>query len=106
MWRTVSVMVFIFLMIRRPPRSTPFPYTPLFRSTTNIGPEGEPAIKSGRQEPTRGLSRSEEQTSELQSPCNLVCRLLLVKTHIYCSEAVFVDGMTWLVPRVVDEEFR
>src|SRR5256885_11814961 len=64
-------------MIRRPPRSTLFPYTTLFRSqrrrqapiTRDVVPEHLHA----------GLRRSEEHTSELQSPCNLVCRLLLEK---------------------------
>src|SRR5256885_9477316 len=74
---------FFFLMIRRPPRSTLFPYTTLFRSLisrislTAGNPNG-----SVRPDPTSliaGASRSEEHTSELQSPCNLVCRLLLEK---------------------------
>src|SRR5256885_10871838 len=64
-------------MIRRPPRSTLFPYTTLFRSTASmcsarwlwVAKMGS-AMRSGR---------SEEHTSELQSPCNLVCRLLLEK---------------------------
>src|SRR5256885_12216612 len=73
-------------MIRRPPRSTLFPYTTLFRSL-----EGESAVpvrvapRNDARQPwapeyrlPRG-SRSEEHTSELQSPCNLVCRLLLEK---------------------------
>src|SRR2546426_12781667 len=79
------VFFFFFLMIRRPPRSTLFPYTTLFRSFL---------IQSGRLvglgDLRRGLVldltpefttkvRSEEHTSELQSPCNLVCRLLLEK---------------------------
>src|SRR2546430_5374445 len=63
-------------MIRRPPRSTLFPYTTLFRSfpwrLPRPRPWGEVAPKSGRQ-------RSEEHTSELQSQSNLVCRLLLEK---------------------------
>src|SRR5256885_4386257 len=87
-------------MIRRPPRSTLFPYTTLFRSA----PEPEIAARTGRR-PARQCTRrhgrfsahghrrhlhrrsvggrSEEHTSELQSPCNLVCRLLLEKkkTH-------------------------
>src|ERR1039457_3097669 len=64
-------------MIRRPPRSTLFPYTTLFRSTGPPGPSiTRPGI-SGMQ--SRRESRSEEHTSELQSPCNLVCRLLLEK---------------------------
>src|SRR5256885_15687979 len=67
---------FFFLMIRRPPRSTLFPYTTLFRSVHHVGLQVE------RQQVGRGVcdkSRSEEHTSELQSPCNLVCRLLLEK---------------------------
>src|SRR5258706_10760166 len=75
-------------MIRRPPRSTLFPYTTLFRSL-------EPAVFSAdrripreglrrrqdsrRRRPSRGIRRSEEHTSELQSLTNLVCRLLLEK---------------------------
>src|SRR2546426_7747703 len=101
-------MFFFFLMIRRPPRSTLFPYTTLFRSggadfldleglalrrpielgdghweervrtahdalaATPLPPRGEPG-------PSFERWRSEEHTSELQSPCNLVCRLLLEK---------------------------
>src|SRR5256885_15797689 len=66
---------FFFLMIRRPPRSTLFPYTTLFRSALAAGcPHRHPAPIP---EPAR--HRSEEHTSELQSPCNLVCRLLLEK---------------------------
>src|SRR2546426_7559136 len=75
-------------MIRRPPRSTLFPYTTLFRSGLGIRPlEGcgdelhqvvhEHASTFLRIED--GVRRSEEHTSELQSPCNLVCRLLLEK---------------------------
>src|SRR6266700_7121285 len=65
---------FFFLMIRRPPRSTLFPYTTLFRSVQDTGhlPCHRP--------PGRGVTdRSEEHTSELQSRENLVCRLLLEK---------------------------
>src|SRR2546430_3206078 len=67
-------------MIRRPPRSTLFPYTTLFRSSTVPSPDGEEVRfpRSTRRE--RGHSaRSEEHTSELQSQSNLVCRLLLEK---------------------------
>src|SRR3989454_9278401 len=88
-------------MIRRPPRSTLFPYTTLFRSLGGIPGGGEVAI--GRDDPRSrkhalprhatvlalqgpgdarlplATRRSEEHTSELQSPCNLVCRLLLEK---------------------------
>src|SRR5256885_5822664 len=72
-------------MIRRPPRSTLFPYTTLFRSHCT-------AVRSARSAPlfvgstpftsrkvNHRSQRSEEHTSELQSPCNLVCRLLLEK---------------------------
>src|SRR5256885_10903081 len=74
-------------MIRRPPRSTLFPYTTLFRSQR---PRLHRARRDdlrqlaagrcgGRSGPVRVRGRSEEHTSELQSPCNLVCRLLLEK---------------------------
>src|SRR2546430_8800431 len=78
---TRCVRLFFFLMIRRPPRSTLFPYTTLFRSSLARSPwrwrrQGPPgtARLSGRTE-----GRSEEHTSELQSQSNLVCRLLLEK---------------------------
>src|SRR5256885_11572822 len=63
-------------MIRRPPRSTLFPYTTLFRSTHLLRPPFGPPQPARR---IQKLRRSEEHTSELQSPCNLVCRLLLEK---------------------------
>src|SRR6266511_5897966 len=67
---------FFFLMIRRPPRSTLFPYTTLFRSPRS----GEPAGSAMRWPPKlTSAPRSEEHTSELQSRENLVCRLLLEK---------------------------
>src|SRR3989454_6063859 len=86
-------------MIRRPPRSTLFPYTTLFRSLDGVrvvGPDlrPDPVLEGGddlaarrvilrvRREHERHVEvqpRSEEHTSELQSPCNLVCRLLLEK---------------------------
>src|SRR2546426_12308324 len=85
---------FFFLMIRRPPRSTLFPYTTLFRSLGHGGmavvfyaedrKHHRPvAVKVLRPELGAVIGserfRSEEHTSELQSPCNLVCRLLLEK---------------------------
>src|SRR5256885_9837456 len=98
-------------MIRRPPRSTLFPYTTLFRSLVDEHPElaRDGKIEQRREERRRGRApvvllrhprergakerparvRSEEHTSELQSPCNLVCRLLLEKKkntkcpHVY-----------------------
>src|SRR6478735_30915 len=62
-------------MIRRPPRSTLFPYTTLFRPAQAGGGGRCAGQHSGR----HPRCRSEEHTSELQSPCNLVCRLLLEK---------------------------
>src|SRR2546427_6045441 len=76
-------------MIRRPPRSTLFPYTTLFRSYGHgLGDEpGRAQLQRGRRQcidgngrrPLQDLQRSEEHTSELQSQSNLVCRLLLEK---------------------------
>src|SRR6266571_5395005 len=78
----ISSSFFFFLMIRRPPRSTLFPYTTLFRSRPGTTCRLPPP-RSGR----RVLRRSEEHTSELQSHVNLVCRLLLEKkkkkTHMH-----------------------
>src|SRR2546426_8657370 len=76
---------FFFLMIRRPPRSTLFPYTTLFRSTVApmirslVAPSRNRKRVSACTRSTPSTGRSEEHTSELQSPCNLVCRLLLEK---------------------------
>src|SRR5256885_12775292 len=69
-------------MIRRPPRSTLFPYTTLFRSDLFRGknvPAGKYSLLVRVILQSREATRSEEHTSELQSPCNLVCRLLLEK---------------------------
>src|SRR5256885_5149030 len=84
-------------MIRRPPRSTLFPYTTLFRSISrrkkeiktqlndkNLTKDQKDALKKERNTlnlEQQGNQRSEEHTSELQSPCNLVCRLLLEKKN-------------------------
>src|SRR5256885_9185091 len=86
-------------MIRRPPRSTLFPYTTLFRSQGTHGTRAGPgdvsgavrrsgravvqgqAVRADLSRASLALSRSEEHTSELQSPCNLVCRLLLEKKN-------------------------
>src|SRR6266702_5416347 len=71
----VPCALFFFLMIRRPPRSTLFPYTTLFRS-----PGGRWARDAPARQPSPGYPRrSEEHTSELQSRGHLVCRLLLEK---------------------------
>src|SRR6266850_4026423 len=81
-WFSVFVLLlcfFFFLMIRRPPRSTLFPYTTLFRSSQD-GSATDWHLQHLMQ---LAISRrSEEHTSELQSPCNLVCRLLLEKKKI------------------------
>src|SRR5256885_13242619 len=79
---------FFFLMIRRPPRSTLFPYTTLFRSRRGLRRRrrGLPQPEGHRRHERTPALRSEEHTSELQSPCNLVCRLLLEKkkkSHIH-----------------------
>src|SRR5690348_18127441 len=89
-----SVFFFFFLLIRRPPRSTLFPYTTLFRSG-GYAPRGASAAAhrfysrkgGGFRNPeqicdTLQSGRSEEHTSELQSPVHLVCRLLLEKKNI------------------------
>src|SRR3954464_10004895 len=73
--RSCLCFFFFFLMIRRPPRSTLFPYTTLFRSSGRATP-----ASIGRNPGSMwNRSRSEEHTSELQSHDNLVCRLLLEK---------------------------
>src|SRR5437762_11028622 len=70
-----------FLMIRRPPRSTLFPYTTLFRSV-RVGAGGF-AQQRSTSSATPARPRSEEHTSELQSPMYLVCRLLLEKKKVF-----------------------
>src|SRR5258708_20731157 len=79
-----SCRLFFFLMIRRPPRSTLFPYTTLFRSL-NTGPiRGGCFPNQSMADVSHALvGRSEEHTSELQSPDHLVCRLLLEKKKIF-----------------------
>src|SRR5258705_6547330 len=75
-------------MIRRPPRSTLFPYTTLFRSPPGSFPELRPlraSYRFGWSGVTAATGRSEEHTSELQSLRHLVCRLLLEKKHHYSS---------------------
>src|SRR5260370_30054303 len=76
--------LFFFLMIRRPPRSTLFPYTTLFRSSVrNTAVRLSPPTFVAVPNPLSctALPRSEEHTSELQSHLNLVCRLLLEKKN-------------------------
>src|SRR2546426_2358106 len=94
-------------MIRRPPRSTLFPYTTLFRSRGAGGPLHDAgrrarAAAGGTRDQSRHdrdrddgkpeRRRSEEHTSELQSPCNLVCRLLLEKKKkISCMNSILTS---------------
>src|SRR2546421_4081873 len=93
----VSHLPFFFLMIRRPPRSTLFPYTTLFRS--HEGPPGGAARPRAFRRARGGAEggdargsargRSEEHTSELQSRSDLVCRLLLEKKNkSLCGDVV------------------
>src|SRR6267143_5735175 len=75
MWFSFLFSFFFFLMIRRPPRSTLFPYTTLFRSINWT----DPGLHPRRRPRASPIDRSEEHTSELQSQFHLVCRLLLEK---------------------------
>src|SRR2546430_8427425 len=88
-------LFFFFLMIRRPPRSTLFPYTTLFRSAC------PPRCHRGRSScnPCGTRSRSEEHTSELQSQSNLVCRLLLEKKkqHEHSSPVCYTSIIAFLL---------
>src|SRR5256885_12795568 len=88
-------------MIRRPPRSTLFPYMTLFRSASQLNGNGNVRRvlfhEITKDAVAEALSRSEEHTSELQSPCNLVCRLLLEKKknmtnilhYLHCTTTLF-----------------
>src|SRR5256885_12225164 len=98
-------------MIRRPPRSTLFPYTTLFRSVAGDRlqrPQGRPAVNDRLgQRLDVGIVdrllavRSEEHTSELQSPCNLVCRLLLEKKKNNIPHFFIVRLMVLVMPLAV-----
>src|SRR2546430_7521582 len=101
-------------MIRRPPRSTLFPYTTLFRSLLRVPAAGPVRPGAGRGVPARhrgpaagpvALPRSEEHTSELQSQSNLVCRLLLEKKKntinyipVYSSSRTTLMSVSIVVP--------
>src|SRR2546426_4281350 len=100
-------------MIRRPPRSTLFPYTTLFRSTGGRD-RGHPVAQPALGWRVQVQPRSEEHTSELQSPCNLVCRLLLEKkkkknTYLIVgiwqthqeSETIIISPTTYVTHRPV-----
>src|SRR5256885_4842707 len=83
-------------MIRRPPRSTLFPYTTLFRSIALPADNVSPPLMRHFM---KGHERSEEHTSELQSPCNLVCRLLLEKKKSARAGGGSGGLMAHIVPR-------
>src|SRR2546430_3288589 len=113
MWLATSLFDFFFLMIRRPRRSTLFPYTTLFRSracaarswtkrlwdspgfmATASSPSGVRRVPRDSRTP-EGEERSEEHTSELQSQSNLVCRLLLEKKkHPLQRELTYVNDVS------------
>src|SRR5258708_16408244 len=94
-------------MIRRPPRSTLFPYTTLFRSISRMTRTRRRSLsrvfREAWSKSRRGAGRSEEHTSELQSPDHLVCRLLLEKKkkrhtliHLHANEIQqLVDRLRW-----------
>src|SRR2546430_8616708 len=96
-------------MIRRPPRSTLFPYTTLFRSSSAkpvvAGKSPDQAVPAPPR-PSKGtvvlaIGRSEEHTSELQSQSNLVCRLLLVKKILFpCTRVDFARAVLSTRPSV------
>src|SRR2546430_11364618 len=106
--RLQYMFFFFFLMIRRPPRSTLFPYTTLFRSCRPRAAFMRPSILHFGSQPAHlrgthaeehdernhrertGVARSEEHTSELQSQSNLVCRLLLEKKNTAIEQAQVV----------------
>src|SRR5688500_19256613 len=79
-------------MIGRPPTSSLFPYTTLFRSPRGSARRARRCAPPARRRARRG-SRSEEHTSELQSPCNVVCRLLLEKKDL--SAVCSFIGRDW-----------
>src|SRR5256885_12046045 len=96
-------------MIRRPPRSTLFPYTTLFRSPRDeailflpwLCPhwyrDSLPLAANTANRWTAHVRRSEEHTSELQSPCNLVCRLLLEKKNLPLHRSLPSPGPCFLL---------
>src|SRR5256886_7923346 len=97
-------------MIRRPPRSTLFPYTTLFRSDRPAG--GRAHARRVRRDPGAPAraevhtQRSEEHTSELQSQSNLVCRLLLEKKNTEVPRLEPVCVSLWSQPRLSELRIR
>src|SRR2546430_9055346 len=89
-------------MIRRPPRSTLFPYTTLFRSRTKL-PAESAAVHSTVVAPSGNVDpRSEEHTSELQSQSNLVCRLLLEKKKQAITIIGSISGV-WVIRNAAND---
>src|SRR2546427_1207801 len=108
------MLFFFFLMIRRPPRSTLFPYTTLFRSAA-VGPRLQdpgglhlPASARSPARQRRRAWRSEEHTSELQSQSNLVCRLLLEKKKkvLVCTVLIRFQVSTPIFLHICDANDR
>src|SRR5690606_41945737 len=106
---TPVIPIVFFLIIRRPPRSTLFPYTTLFRSPSPARGRRSPRRRSSRRAPPSSSlrsfaaslpasGRSEEHTSELQSRENLVCRLLLEKKKKITRRRQPRKAMTLLTP--------
>src|SRR4051795_6368863 len=101
-YSTSQLALFFFLMIRRPPRSTLFPYTTLFRSRQIVLRPVDEVTHLVDQMRVTG-DRSEEHTSELQSHSHLVCRLLLEKknydgsltAHLLTHAQCLIDAGTW-----------
>src|SRR2546430_3203441 len=94
---------FFFLMIRRPPRSTLFPYTTLFRSRDNrIMINGRPVDFTIEKDRYSDGCRSEEHTSELQSQSNLVCRLLLEKKKMAADDVLTPSAQRGVLPVTID----
>src|SRR2546430_13097021 len=92
-------------MIRRPPRSTLFPYTTLFRSAVSRKPAD---LRAGLWLFVWRECRSEEHTSELQSQSNLVCRLLLEKKKrfmvLLSTSVLYIILYTWVTPCTTSDE--
>src|SRR2546430_5274096 len=108
--RALLCLFFFFLMIRRPPRSTLFPYTTLFRSPVMHGLQLPDWVLSATVAALGigfAFARSEEHTSELQSQSNLVCRLLLEKkkkrTHVLKA---WLTVLAWLSRVPVSHQSR
>src|SRR6266487_3083373 len=97
---SVGLLLFFVLMIRRPPRSTLFPYTTLFRPRRHPATGPRHARRPGIA--LQADSRSEEHTSELQSPVQLVCRLLLEKKNKWQGDTFVINSNGFAEPTWLD----